>query len=147
MVQIWSIGERMFGGDFRRRMIMFNTMVKSICMYAVEIWGIEKRKEVESIQERYLKNILGLERSTPVYLVREETKAERIMVEAAERVIKYKGKIKRSENVILRQCRREIDKEKWTESRLGKAREDLYKKAGMSRWEAEGRGKGDSKSA
>ena len=30
MVQIWSIGERKFGGDFRRRMIMFHTMVKSI---------------------------------------------------------------------------------------------------------------------
>ena len=33
MVQIWSIGERKFGGNFRRRMIMFNTMVKSICIF------------------------------------------------------------------------------------------------------------------
>ena len=88
-------------GDFRRRMIMFNTMVKSICMYVVEILCIEKRKYIESIKERYLKNILGLERCTPGYLVREETKAEKIMVEAGERIIKYKGNIKRSENVIL----------------------------------------------
>ena len=94
---------------------MFNTMVKSICMYAVEIWSIEDRKEIESIQERYLENILGLERCTPGYLLGEETKTEKIMVEAGERVIKYEGKIKRSENVILRQCRREIDKEKLTE--------------------------------
>ena len=49
MVQIWSIGKRKFGGDFRRRMIMFNRMVKSICMYAVEIWGIEERKEKNRI--------------------------------------------------------------------------------------------------
>ena len=62
------------------------------------------------------------------------------MVEAGEKVIKYEGKIKRSENVILRQCRKEMDKEKWTATRLGKAREDLYKKAEMSKWEAEGRG-------
>ena len=41
--------------------------------------------------------------------------------------------------MILRQDRREMDKEKWTETRLGKAREDLYKKAGMSRWQAEGK--------
>ena len=60
MVQIWSIGERKFGADFRRRMIMFNTMVKSICIYTVEIWGIEEMEEIESIQERYLKNFLGL---------------------------------------------------------------------------------------
>ena len=36
-------------------------MVKNICLYAIEIWGIEERKVIESIQERYLKNILGLE--------------------------------------------------------------------------------------
>ena len=83
-------------------------------MYAVEIWRIEERKEIESIQERYLKNILGLERSTLGYLVREETKTERIMVEADERAIKYEGEIKRLENVILRQCRSEMDKGKWT---------------------------------
>ena len=34
------------------------------------------------------------------------------MAKAGERVIKYEGQIKRSENVILRQCRREKDKEK-----------------------------------
>ena len=93
MVQIWSIGESKFGGDFRSTMIMFNTMVKTICMYVVEIWGIEERKEIDSIQ--YLKNILGLERCAPGYLVRNETKTERILMEAGERVIKYKGKIKR----------------------------------------------------
>ena len=51
---------------------MLNTMVKSVCMYAVEIWGIEERKEIESIEERYLKNILGLERCTLGYLARED---------------------------------------------------------------------------
>ena len=30
MVQIWSIRKRKFEGDFRRRMIMFNTIIKSI---------------------------------------------------------------------------------------------------------------------
>ena len=72
-------------------------------------------------------------------MVREETKTERIMVEADERVIKYERKIKRLENVILKPCRREMNKEKWTETRLGKAREELYTNVGMSRWKAEGR--------
>ena len=67
---------------------MFNTMVKSIGMYAVEIWDIAERKEIKSLQEGYLKNILGLERCSPDYLVREETKTERIMVVAGERVNK-----------------------------------------------------------
>ena len=58
-----------------------------------------------------------IERYTPDYLIREVTKTENIMVEADERVIKYEGKIKR----------------------LRKARADLYKKAVISRCEAEGR--------
>jgi len=139
MVQIWGIGERKFGGDFRRRMIMYNAMVKSICMYAVEIWGMEERKEFEGMQERYLKSILGLERCTPGYMVREETKTEKIMIEAGERVIKYEEKIKREGNVILKQCRREMDKEKWKETRMGQVREEMYRKAGMSIWEEESR--------
>ncbi|KMQ83071.1 hypothetical protein RF55_21022 [Lasius niger] len=39
MAQIWGIGERKFGGDFDRRIMMFNVMVKSIVLYGVEVWG------------------------------------------------------------------------------------------------------------
>lgn len=39
MKYIWSIGERNFKGDFRRRMILFDYIVKSILLYRAEIWG------------------------------------------------------------------------------------------------------------
>lgn len=39
MAQIWSIGERKFGGNWEKRIMMFNVLVKSIFMYGVEIWG------------------------------------------------------------------------------------------------------------
>jgi len=32
MAQIWDIGERKFGGDVDRRIMMFNILIKSICM-------------------------------------------------------------------------------------------------------------------
>lgn len=38
MAQIWGIGERKFGGDWKRGIMMFNILVKSIFMYGVEIW-------------------------------------------------------------------------------------------------------------
>lgn len=37
MTQIWGIGERKFRGDWERRMMMYNVLVKSIFMYGVEI--------------------------------------------------------------------------------------------------------------
>lgn len=68
MVQVWGIGERKFGGDFSRRMLMFNVLVKSVIMYAVEIW-YKRMKEIEALQERYLKGILGEAQS--MYLERD----------------------------------------------------------------------------
>lgn len=45
MAQIWGIGERKFGRDWERRMMMFNVLVlKSIFMYGVEIWVGRKKK-------------------------------------------------------------------------------------------------------
>jgi hypothetical protein len=37
--RVWGIGERMWGGDFRRRMMIFESMIDSILTYAAEIWG------------------------------------------------------------------------------------------------------------
>lgn len=48
MAQIWGIGERKFGGDWERRMMMFNILVKSIFMYGSEIWGWEERGKLEA---------------------------------------------------------------------------------------------------
>lgn len=62
MAQIWGIKERKFGGDWERRMMMFNIMVKSIFMYGVEIWGWEEREKLEALQARYVRWTLGMER-------------------------------------------------------------------------------------
>ena len=43
---------RKFGGNYRRRVMMFSVMIKSIIMYAVEIWEKEKRgKNTEKVPE------------------------------------------------------------------------------------------------
>jgi hypothetical protein len=50
---VWGIGERMWGGEFGRRMMMFESMVESVLMYGAEIWGWKEREEVERVQEKY----------------------------------------------------------------------------------------------
>jgi len=37
--QIWSIGERMFKEDYKRRIKMFNALVESVALYGAKIWG------------------------------------------------------------------------------------------------------------
>lgn len=111
MNQVWGIGERKLGGDYEKRMMMFNVMIKSIILYGVEIWGWKEWKEVEAIQERYIRWILRLDKSIPEYIIREETKVENIRIEAGIRVLKFQEKIKkRTESKVLKECRRELNK-------------------------------------
>lgn len=55
-----------------------------------------------------------MDKCTPGYIVREETKIENISIEAGKRVLKFQDKIKREpENRILKECRRETQKSEW----------------------------------
>jgi hypothetical protein len=57
---VWGRGERKWGGDFRR--MTFESMIKSILMYGAEIWGWKEQEDVEKVQEKYLKGVLGVDR-------------------------------------------------------------------------------------
>lgn len=138
MAQVWGIGERKFGGDWERRMMMFNVLVKSIFMYGVEIWGWEERKKLEEIQARYIRWTLELERCTPKYIILEETKTEQISLEAGFRAIKYQEKIRKDTgNKILKKCRREMESKEWESTRWGKEMKKLYLEGGTHKWERE----------
>lgn len=81
---------------------------------------------MEKIQERFMRWILGLDRSTPGYIVREELKIENITIEAGSRALKSQEKLKRqTKNLILRECRRENEKEYWKRTRWGRAMEKM----------------------
>jgi hypothetical protein len=81
------------GGDFRRRMMMFKSMIESILMYGTEIWGW---KEQEEVQEKCLRGVLGVDRETSSYIEREECKRNRLIV-----IEKMYG---REESIILTEC-------------------------------------------
>lgn len=72
MGQVWGIGKRKFGRNWKRRMWMFDRLVWTVMSYGVEIWGWKEREKVEMMEERFIKWVMGLERRTPSYMVREE---------------------------------------------------------------------------
>lgn len=78
---VWSYGERKLKGNVMWRLKLFGSIIKGILYYGVEIWGYKEWKEMEAIQERYLRWILGLDKSTPGYIVREEMKRHKLRVE------------------------------------------------------------------
>jgi hypothetical protein len=117
---VWGIGERKFGHDFRRRIMMFDSLVKSVMMYGAEIWRWREQEGLEGVQGKYLKWVLGVDRETPGYIVMEETKRDGIRIEAGKRAIRFEERlIERGECRILQQClkekRKEIGKGVWKE--------------------------------
>jgi hypothetical protein len=46
--------------------MMFESMVESVLMYGPEIWGSKEQGEVENMQEKYLRWVLGVARERQV---------------------------------------------------------------------------------
>ena len=132
--QIWSIGERKFKTNMKIRLMMFDVLIKSIIFYGVQVWGWKEIKEIEKIQVKYLKWILGLDRNTPSYIVLEETKREWLRVESGKRAVKYEKHIRfDTENEILRETWKELVRreERNKETEYDKARRSYYERCGQ----------------
>jgi hypothetical protein len=108
---VWRIKERKFGHDFRRRVKMFDSLVKSVMMYGAEIWGWREQEGLEGVQGKYLKWVLGVDRETPGYIVMEETKRDGIRIEAGKRAVRFEERvIERGECRILQVSERKKGK-------------------------------------
>lgn len=74
MSQVWNTGETKINGNFRTRLMLFNAIVRGLMLYGAKVWGWEKHVGVGQVQMmKYLKWMLGLESSTPNYVVFEGT--------------------------------------------------------------------------
>ncbi|XP_076278429.1 uncharacterized protein LOC143208167 [Lasioglossum baleicum] len=93
MRQVWGIGKRRFGKDWGRRIWLFDKLIWSVINYGVEIWGWKEREGIEKLQERYLKWVLGVGRTTPGYMVREELQRELLRGRAGLRAWGYEKKL------------------------------------------------------
>lgn len=78
-------------------MRLFDSMIKGIIMYGVELWGWKEQKALERMQETYLKWVLKLDRNTPSYSLMLETGREKLESIAAERMMKWEKKMSRKE--------------------------------------------------
>jgi len=53
MGKIWRVGRRKFGGDWGRRLWLFDRLVWTLLSYGVEIWGWKEREGVKRIEKRF----------------------------------------------------------------------------------------------
>ncbi|XP_070167776.1 uncharacterized protein [Polyergus mexicanus] len=100
-------------------MKMLEALVESVSLFGAEIWGWRKEERLDGIQRKYVKWILGLERTTPNYIVVEEGKLVKIKEKALKRALKYEEKIGTTRKKLVEECWKERKKE-WGAGREGK---------------------------
>jgi len=70
MKRTWSIGERIFKEDYRRRTMMFDSLVGSVALFGAEVWGWLNESRMDRIKRKYVKWILNLDARTPILYTR-----------------------------------------------------------------------------
>ena len=93
MGKVWGIGKRMFGKDWTRWIWLFDKLVWAVVGYGVEVWEWKERERVERLQDRFLRWVMGVDRSTPGYMVREELQREKLKGRAGLRAWRYERKL------------------------------------------------------
>lgn len=76
--------------------------------YGVEIWGLKEREKIEGLKVRYIRWVLGVERETPWYLVREETQREKLKGRAGRRAWRFEERLEDGRRRIARRCLEEM---------------------------------------
>ena len=89
--------------DFERRIKMFVALVKSVAMNGAEIWSWNNEGRLDIIKRRYMKWILELDKVTPNYILREETREEEIRTKAIRRTLHYEEGARSSDQKLVRE--------------------------------------------
>jgi hypothetical protein len=110
MKKTWSVGEKIFKGDYRRRMRMFGALIESVALFGAEVWGWNGEERLDSIKRRYVKWILCLDLTTPNYILAEECKIEDIGKKALERAARYEEKALESKKELVKECVKERER-------------------------------------
>jgi len=135
MGQVWGIGKRRFGGDWERRMKIFECLVGSVVAFGAEIWGWREWDKIERVQERYMRWVLGLDGRTPGYMVREEGKREKMRTRLERRAMGYEERLEKGGGgEWARKCWEEVKRRgEEGDSKWERQRRDFYRERGCQR--------------
>lgn len=113
--------------------MIMRVCVKSILLYGSEIWGVKEDNQIEQVQIQWLKKILGVEKSTPWYVVLQEMNEWKVWSEAVEKMVKFENRVyNRANDNIARRVIECADRENHNKTPWGKCRKDNFERMGWS---------------
>ena len=104
---VWSLGERLFPDNFRIRRQMYNSLVEPCLMYGCELFGMQEQSELEKVQRKYMRWVLGVAPWTRTALLMAETNSTPVYTRTIKRAFSYEHKALHSSSETLRECMKE----------------------------------------
>ena len=68
---------------------LFDRVILPVALYGCEIWGFEKRHMIENLHNNLLRQIIGLRKSTPIYMLHAELGHHPIQIDIKSRMIGF----------------------------------------------------------
>lgn len=121
-----------------KRMRLFDVIIKGIVMYGIEICGWRIQREIEKIEEKYIKWVLELKREMPANVLMLDTEREALECTAGKTIVRWE-KIGKKEESLEKMCwerrrkkdtkdRKEIEMKKKFMERIGWSRRKWSRK-------------------
>lgn len=86
---VWGVLKRARVDELKERLQLYDSLANAGALYGIEIWGWQRREEIEKLQGKLAKMALGVARNTPSYLWKLEAGRRSVEVVARRRASKY----------------------------------------------------------
>ena len=123
--RVWSVGERLFADNFVIRRQMYHSLIEPCIVYGCELFGWEERVELEKIQRKYFRWVLGVAPWTKSSLLMAEINGTPVVGRTLKRATQYEYRARFSPCKILQQCIQE-------QQRDNKSRERALNRLGFT---------------
>lgn len=88
------MGKKRFGRDWGRKVwLLLVKLVRMVMAYGVEIWGWKEKEGIDRLGIRYLRWLLGMNRRTPEYMIREKLQREKLWERAGKRAWEFEKRL------------------------------------------------------
>jgi len=103
---------------------LFDRLVWTVMGYEIEIWGWKEKEELEKLEKKYLRWVLGVDGKTSWYLVKEELQRGKLRERTGRRAWNFEKKLEEERGgIIARRCWEEMRERE----RRGRERSDWEK--------------------
>lgn len=118
--------KKWFAKDWKRKLWLFDRLVRTVIGYGEEIWRLRERKEIEGLPG------FGGGGMTPGYMIRKKVQRNKLRSRAGGRTLRFEKRLEERRGVSWQKCLRKM------RQRMKKGRKLCGREKGKNFWKKRG---------